>query len=77
MGVGHLATGQIKGSDTTIVNKIKVFRNMRNLRTELISAPVAAIFDGVLLPLSLSCAGEAISSAQAPLEVSTACRRQG
>ena len=33
------------------------------------AAAVAAVFYVVLLLLSLSCAGEAISSAQAPLEV--------
>ena len=42
------------------------------------AAAVAAIFYGVVLLLQpLSCAGEAIPSAQEPLEVGTACRRQG
>ena len=40
------------------------------------AAVVAAIFEVVLL-LSLSCAGEIVSSAQAPLEVGTARRRRG
>ena len=39
------------------------------------TAAVAVIFAVVLLLLSLSCAGEAISSAQASLEVGTARRR--
>ena len=38
------------------------------------AAAIAAIFDVVLL-LSFSCAGKAISPAQAPLEVGTARRR--
>ena len=41
------------------------------------AAVVATILDAVLLLLSFSCAGEAISYAQAPLEVSSARRRQG
>ena len=40
-------------------------------------AAVAAIFAVVPLLLWLSCAGEAISSVQAPLEVGTARRRKG
>ena len=39
------------------------------------AAAVATIFDVLQLLLSPSCAGEAISSAQAPLEVGTARRR--
>ena len=43
--------------------------------TTIPTAGVAAIFDVVLLRLLLSCGGEGIPSAQAPLEVGTARRR--